>query len=108
MAKYLFISTRDPYESRDSSNLLELVTGVRARNHETTLFLIQNGVLPARRGALHGELYQGLVRSGVSVLADAFSLRERAIADLADGVKAAEIDEFVDKLLEPGTKAIWH
>lgn len=108
MAKYLFVASRDPYESADSANFLELVSDIRARDHDTTLFLIQNGVLAAREGALHGKAYQSLSQAGVSILADSFSMRERAIACLAGGVKAADIDELVDLLLEPDTKAIWH
>lgn len=48
MAKYLLIESRDPYDSADSPNFLELVRGVRERNNNVTLFLIQNGVLAAR------------------------------------------------------------
>ena len=88
MANYLFIESRDPYECADCARLLDLVGGVRARNHATTLLLIQNGVLVARPGALHGDRLSELARAGVAVLADAFSLRERAIAS-ADVAKAS-------------------
>ncbi len=108
MAKYLFIESRDPYDSADSPNLLELVKGVRERNQDVMLFLIQNGVLATRDGARHSERYRDLARAGVSVLADSFSLRERAIDRVVDGVKPAEIERLVGLLLEPGTKAIWH
>ena len=50
-----------------------------------------------------------LAGAGVTVLADRFSLRERAIADdaLAEGVSAAELDVVVDALAG-GAKAIWN
>lgn len=108
MANYFFIESRDPYDSADSANFLELVEGVRERNNDVMLFLVQNGVLAARDGARHGERYRDLARAGVTVLADSFSLRERAIDRLVDGVRSAEIDSVVKRLLEPGTKAIWH
>jgi predicted peroxiredoxin len=108
MAKYLFISARDPYDSPGGKEFLELVHGVRARDNGATLFLVQNGVLNARHGALHSEVYRTLAQNGVAVLADSFSLRERAIGRIAEGVKIAEIDQFVDLMLEPQTKAIWN
>lgn len=108
MAKYLLIESRDPYDSADSQNFLELVKGVRERGNDVALFLIQNGVLAARDDAQHSERYRELAKAGVSVLADSFSLRERAIDRVVDGVKSAEIESLVGLLLEPGTKAIWH
>ena len=73
-----------------------------------TLFLVQNGVLPARRSAASGALTQ-LAKAGIEVLADDFSLRERGIeaVRLAEGVKAAPLDVVADHLAE-GRKAIWH
>ena len=47
--------------------------------------------------------------TGVEVLADEFSLRERGIAagKLTEGVRAAPLAMVVDQLAE-GRKAIWH
>lgn len=108
MAKYLVIESRDPFDSSDSNYFAELVQGIAARGNETTLFLVQNGVLPARQGAKHNDIIAKLVLNKVKVLADGFSLRERAIGKLAAGVAVADIDRLVDLLMEPGTKAIWH
>ncbi|HXG51336.1 MAG TPA: DsrE family protein [candidate division Zixibacteria bacterium] len=108
MARYLVIESRDPFDSSDSAYLSELVRGIAARGNPTTLFLIQNGVLPARKGAKPGDALAALIRSKVEVLADDFSLKERAITQLVDGVKPADIGRLVDMLMEPGTKVIWH
>jgi intracellular sulfur oxidation DsrE/DsrF family protein len=72
-----------------------------------TLFLVQNGVFPARRQAPGG--LEALARARVEVLADDFSLRERGIARdrLAAGVRAAPIETVIDRLAE-GRKALWH
>jgi hypothetical protein len=50
-----------------------------------------------------------LLGEKVRVLADDFSLRERAIdrGALKSGVKPSPIDEVVD-LLAAGAKALWH
>lgn len=107
MAKYLLIESRDPYDSADSAHFLELARGIRERGHEVTLFLIQNGVLATRQGVEHSERYRNLAQDGVAVLADSFSLRERAINRLVEGVAPAEIERLVE-LLEEGSKAMWH
>ena len=108
MSTYVFIDSRDPFESADASAFLELVAGVREHGSPTTLFLIQNAVLAARRDARPAERFAVLAKQGVTVLADAFSLRERAIDTVADGVKPVEIDALVDLLLTPAVKAVWH
>lgn len=108
MAKYLLIESRDPFDSSDSEYFSELVQGISNRGNETTLFLVQNGVLPARKGSKHNEIISKLIQSKVQVFADGFSLREWAIRNLLDGVEVADMDLLVDLLLEPGTKTIWH
>jgi sulfur relay protein TusB/DsrH len=108
MAKYLLIESRDPFDSSDSEYFTELVQGISKRGNETVLFLLQNGVLPARKGSKHNEIISKLIQSKVKVFADGFSLRERAIRNLLDGVEVADMDRLVDLLLEPGTKTTWH
>lgn len=108
MAKYLLIESRDPYESNDVGQFCELARGLAGAGNEVTMFLVQNGVLPARFGARADGL-AGLAGSGVRLLADDFSLRERAIASdrLAHGVSAAPLDLVIDQMAS-GAKTIWH
>jgi sulfur transfer complex TusBCD TusB component (DsrH family) len=108
MAKYLLIESRDPFDSSDSEYFAELVQGIAKRGNETTVFLVQNGVLPARKGAKYNSVISDLIKNKVKVMADRFSLKERGIRQLAEGVDTADTDWLVDMLLEPGTKAIWH
>jgi predicted peroxiredoxin len=108
MAKYLLIESRDPFDSSDSEYFCELVEGISSRGNEVTLFLVQNGVFPLRGGSKHCGLITKLLQNRVKILADDFSLRERAIKKPLDGVEVADMGRVVDLLLEPGTKAIWH
>jgi predicted peroxiredoxin len=105
---YLLIESRDPLESADADSYYGLAATLAAQGQPVTLFLVQNGVFPARRSATTPAL-EAVVRAGVEVLADDFSLRERGIAGnrLPPGVAAAPIDTIVDRLLE-GRKALWH
>lgn len=108
MASYLLIESRDPWESNDSASWQELATSLVREGNTVTYFLVQNGVLPARRSSKSAGI-SALVKAGVEVLADDFSLRERGIATdrLADGVKPAPIDTVIDQLAD-GRKVIWH
>ncbi|MEE8333372.1 MAG: DsrE family protein [Alphaproteobacteria bacterium] len=108
MAKYMLIESRDPFTSNEVAQNYALAAGLVGAGNEVTVFLVQNGVLPARAGTRADGL-SALTTAGVTVLADSFSLRERAIAGdmLADGVSAAELDVVVDALAD-GAKTIWN
>ena len=106
MAEYLLIESRDPYESRDVGYYYELAKGLVEAGNQVTLFLAQNGVLSARPSA-HSAALGALAQSGVTVLADDFSLKERGITRLAEGVTSAPIDVVVDHLAA-GHKTLWH
>src|SRR5512145_3115836 len=107
-ARHLLIVSRDPFSSRDVGAAYALAEGLRRAGSEVTLFLVQNGVVPARAGAEAPALGH-LARLGVRVLAEDFSLRERGIAAerLADGVTAAPLAVVLDAL-EAGARVTWH
>src|SRR5205807_1064810 len=108
MAKYLLVESRDPAETNDVGYFYDLATNLAGAGHTVTLFLVQNGVFPARRSAMSEPLGRA-AQIGVEVLADEFSLRERGISSdrLTSGVKPAPLDVVVDHLTE-GRKALWH
>lgn len=108
MARYLLIESRDPFDSNDTRFCRDLAQQLAAAHHEVTLFLVQNGVLPARPGPSSNDL-ERLGGAGVRVLADSFSLKERGIDDrrLAAGIAAAELDVVIDALAE-GARVLWH
>ena len=109
MTGYLFIETRDPFGSRDTEFVAETAAALKGRDQEVTVFLVQNGVLAARRGSRDPYLAR-LVEAGVRVLADDFSLRERGIGgdQLRAGVAESGVDALVELLAREETKAIWH
>jgi len=107
MSRYVFIESRDPFESRDTRFIEETAVSVKERGHEVTVFLVQNGVLAARKSALRLDR---LAEAGVTVLADDFSLRERGIKpeELAPGIRESGIEALVDAIVQENTKALWH
>jgi sulfur relay (sulfurtransferase) complex TusBCD TusD component (DsrE family) len=102
---FLLVASRDPWTHPATRRCYELAAQLAAEGRRVTLFLVQNGVLPARPGSASAQL-QGLSREGVRVLADDFSLRERGIA-AGRPVEAASL-EVVIEALEEGAKALWH
>jgi len=109
MTNYLFIESRDPFESLDVRFVAEAAQALKERGHAVTVFLVQNGVLAARRAARDSHLAR-LAQAGVALLADDFSLQERGIetAALRPGVRPTSIDAVVTALATEQTKAIWH
>ena len=110
MSSYLFVESRDPFESRDVEEGYRLMTALAAQPIPVTLFLVQNGVLAARQGARVAQFPALVAHPGVTVLADTFALQERGLPPdaLVPGVQASDIDTLVDLLIVDGQKAIWH
>lgn len=110
MARYVLVETRDPFDSHDTTYYYNLAKELAEKGHKVTLFLVQNGVLSVRKAASKNPL-MAIVGGKVEVLADAFSLRERAIGETekSDDVKVAEIGDLVDLIMaEDDTKVMWH
>ena len=107
--QYVFIESRDPFESSDTGFVADAAIALRERGREVAVVLLQNGVLATRAAAQRGHVGR-LVEAGVSVLADDFSLRERGIdaRDCRDGVQEASIGTLVDLMMRPNTKTVWH
>lgn len=107
MSSYLLIASEDPYESRSAERFFALAQSL-AKGNDVSVFLVQNGVLPARAGAKGGWI-ASLKNAGVTVLADDFSLKERGIQKerLEEGVTPASIDVVLDHLVA-GAKVLWH
>lgn len=108
MSDYLLIESRDPFESSDVRHFRALAENLAREGNTVTLFLVQNGVLPARESTESDGL-TALAGAGVEILADEFSLAERGIssARLTSGVSPASLEIVVEHLAN-GRKAIWH
>jgi sulfur relay (sulfurtransferase) complex TusBCD TusD component (DsrE family) len=107
MPSYLLFESRDPFDSAEVPLHCELAARLASEGNEVTLFLVQNGVLAARR-SLGSRALAALAAAGVRVVADAFSMRERGIprSRVGPGVIVAELDVAVDSLAA-GCKTLW-
>ena len=109
MTSYVFIESRDPFESRDAQFIVDTATALKQHDNEVTVFLVQNGVLGARRNAAGSHLPQ-LAKAGIILLADTFSLKERGVlpTEINPAVRESTVEALVDLLVRDNTKAIWH
>lgn len=110
MAKFLFIESRDPFESRDTIQTLGLVKELSGKGHDVILYLIQNGVFCSRKNAQIGLFSEILKDSKVPVYADSCSLNERGILEMhiPGGIRISDEHELVDLMMEEQRKPIWH
>lgn len=109
MGRYVLIESRGPFQA-EVQRFFRLAVDLAATGEEVTLFLLQNGALAARKGTSENPL-DPVFESGVEVLVDSFSLRERAMqdSDRHPATKPAEIGDLVDRIMLDGSnKVLWH
>lgn len=108
MSHYIVIESGDSQHPDVVGSGVRTATDLAATGNEVTLFLLQNGVFLARRGA-RGDCIEAVQSANISVLADDFSLRERGIgADrLSPQVSPSPLEAIID-WLAAGSKVIWH
>ncbi len=108
MAAYLLIASQSPFASKGAGEVYRLAASLARKKHAVTVFLVQNGVLGARANVTP-DPFAELRPSGVQILADEFSLRERGIRKdaLAPDVAPVDLDVVVDRLAE-GHITLWH
>jgi sulfur relay (sulfurtransferase) complex TusBCD TusD component (DsrE family) len=109
LSNYVFIESRDPSDSPGTASVSETAVDLQKKGHNVTVFLVQNGVLGARKLAAKSQL-PAIVESGVTVLADDFSLEERGISmdECAPGLQPGTVDRLIDLIVADNTKAVWH
>lgn len=109
MSQYLLIESKGPLDGGEYS--FDLARQLGEEGHSVSIYLVQDGVLAARRRfEAGGKLVAGVRTKKVTVLADEVSLRQRGITGerLADAVRVSTVDELVDLLMEKSDKAVWH
>jgi len=108
MKRYLLIESRGAFEAAGAPHYLALAAALSAEGAKVEILLVQNGVMPARKGA-RAEGLTAAVHAGIPVWADEFALKERAMRsqDLIAGVKQAAIGTVIDRMAD-GWNVIWH
>ena len=105
---YLIIESEPALYSGRHGTAFDMARGLVALGKNVAVFMVQNGVFAARCDA-RGTAVSDAVASGVTVLADDFSLRERGIGgdQLHAGITPSPLETFVDRLAA-GAKVLWY
>ena len=108
MSKYLIVESRDLMEYKESDFALNLASQLKKSGNETTLFLIENGVLSARKGSEPSARLTTLSKEGVKVMAEDLSLKLRGVKERAEGIAESNMDVLADLILNGVDKVIWY
>ena len=108
MARYLIVGSRDLMEYKESDFALNLATSLKKKGNDTTLFLLENGVLAARKGSETAARLTALSKEGVTVLAEDLSLKLRGVKERAEGITESNMDALADLILNGADKVIWY
>lgn len=109
MSQYLLVETKGPLDG--GSYAFDLGKQLREQRHDVTVYLLQDAVFTARHSFKAGAaLLQTAEKSGLRVIADGVSARQRGIVGdrVAKTVSVGDVDTLVDLLMERSDKAIWH
>jgi sulfur relay (sulfurtransferase) complex TusBCD TusD component (DsrE family) len=108
MKRFLVVGSRDLTEYVNGEYVPLVVEGLRAKGHEVTLFLIENGVIAAREGSKAGQILNGLSDKGARVYAEDVSCRARGVRVLAPGVSFSNLDSLADSIAEGFDNIVWY
>lgn len=108
MIAHLLVESHGPMAGHGCARFIQDAAALAATGHKVQLVLIQDGVAAAVRGALP-EL-DSFAEHGGEVWVDRYSVDQRGLPGdvFSDGVKPVDFDEVADRVLDPGTRVVWH
>jgi sulfur relay (sulfurtransferase) complex TusBCD TusD component (DsrE family) len=108
MARYLIVDSRDLTEYTNGRYIQKVAGKLKEDGNDVTLFLIENGVIAARKGGEIGKNLTDLSKRGAKIMADDISCKARGVAQLAEGVTQSNVDQLADLIAEGSDKVIWY
>jgi sulfur relay protein TusB/DsrH len=108
MARYLIVDSRDLTEYTNGGYIQKVAGKLKQDGNDVTLFLIENGVLAARKGAEIGKNLTELSKRGTRIMAEDISCRARGIGQLVEGVAQSNMDQLADLIAEGSDKVLWY
>ena len=108
MSKFLIVESRDLMEYGESDFALNLARQLKKSGHESTLFLIENGALSARKGSAASTKLTALSKEGVKILAEDLSLKMRGVKEKSEGISESNMDTLAELILNGTDKVIWY
>ena len=108
MDRYLLIESMDPMESSSLNTSGELAHSLIQAGHEVSMFFVENGVFHTMIAESREKL-ETLMKAGVSVWLDDFSIQERRIRDnlFPKGAHVQQMGSVVEYIAGP-CKVLWY
>ncbi len=108
MAHYLIVNSRDLTEYTSGRYIQKVAGKLKEDGNEVALFLIENGVIAARKGSDVGKGLATLSRRGAKIMADDISCQSRGITQLEEGISMSNMDYLADMISEGSDKVMWY
>ncbi len=108
MARYLIVDSRDLQEYSSGRYIQNLAEKLKDRGNDVTLFLLENGVLAARKGNEFGKNLTNLTKRGAKVMAEDVACKARGVTEMGEGITQANMDQLADLVIEGADKVIWY
>lgn len=108
MKQYLIVGSRDLTEYVNGQYVPFMVNGLREKGHGVTLFLIENGVVAARKRSKAGKVLNGLIEKGAQVFAEDVSCRARGIEQLDGKIRLSNLDSLADWIAGGFDNIVWY
>jgi|UniRef100_A0A7C3QU55 sulfur relay (sulfurtransferase) complex TusBCD TusD component (DsrE family) len=108
MARYLIVASRDITEYTNGQSLSDLSENLRTEGADVFFFLIENGVISARKDSREAIRLSELSGRGIRVMADDVSCRARGIDRLHPGIELSSMDELADAISEGFGNIYWY
>ncbi len=108
MAHYLIVNSRDLTEYTSGRYIQKVAGALKENGNEVALFLIENGVIAARKGSAAGKELATLSRKGAKIMADDLSCQSRGVMHLEEGISLSNMDHLADMISEGSDKIMWY
>jgi sulfur relay (sulfurtransferase) complex TusBCD TusD component (DsrE family) len=108
MSRYLVVGSRDITEYAGGESLFDLAESLGKNRGDVLLFLVENGVLSARKNSRIARRFPDLQSVGVRILADDVSCRSRGIDHLPEGIRLSGMDELADAIALGFDNIYWY
>lgn len=108
MTPFLLVQTQSDWQGPTAGRFLDDAVVLAGYGHPVTVFLVQDAVTTAVRGAT--PLLARLAELGATVWVDDFSLAQRALrADQLDpAATVTDMATVVVRMLDGCTRVVWH
>ncbi|OEU87011.1 hypothetical protein DB35_25950 [Streptomyces abyssalis] len=108
MTEHLLIESGGPSAGQGCERFVEDALHLARSGRSTSLFLVDNAVTAAVRGAM--PVLDRFVGEGGELMVDSVAVRQRALepGDFVAAARIVEMDDVASMILAADTRVVWH